>query len=210
MAATTKTLLAQFSKSNLSGSALSQADEMRKSINALVDDVEKARRILSLNTINASVGNVGGGEDDMFTFSVPASTLVTTGAAIRIRAWGRTANNANAKTLKVYFGATVILNVALTASIAGYWSVEAFVSRVSLNSQVAEAYVLEGPNSQTLAASKVARATQSGALATETNANTVKCTATATTDNDILQEGQIVELIPAAADLTGYKVNLKY
>ena len=62
--------------------------------------------VLNVNT--TAVGNVTTGEDNLITYSLPANTLSVNGMALRIVAWGLTANNANAKTLKVYFGTVVI------------------------------------------------------------------------------------------------------
>lgn len=62
--------------------------------------------VLSNNV--TSVSNVGAGETDLMTFSLPANTLATNGRGVRITATWTTAANATAKNAKLYFGATVV------------------------------------------------------------------------------------------------------
>lgn len=60
-----------------------------------------------------AVGNVGAGEDDLLNFSLPANTLSVNGMALEIWAVFSVANNANAKTLKIHFGATQLASTSL-------------------------------------------------------------------------------------------------
>lgn len=141
-----------------------------------------------LSTTN--VGNVGGGEDDLMSTSLPANTLDDTGDVVRIRAWGTAANNANAKTLKLYFGATAIVNQSLTVSQAGRWFIEAVVIRTGSDTQESHAVIIE--SLVALAAGKHAQELNSALAIDEDAAITVKCTGTGVADNDIVQEGMIV------------------
>ena len=150
-----------------------------------------ARPVLpgTLNVNTTAVGNVGAGEDDLITYSLPANSLVTTGRGIRIRAWGTTANNANSKTLKLYFGSAVILTTSLTANTAGKWFVEAMVFRTGASAQDYVARLHETGTSN--ADIEVGTATQ-----TETGAITIKLTASDTTaDNDLVAEGMVSEYV---------------
>lgn len=145
---------------------------------------------LSVNT-NA-VGNVGGGTDDLMTYSLPANSLSANGKGVRITAWGSTNNNANAKSLQMYFGSSLIL-VTLTTSIVGRWKCVAEVFRTGSSTQKFNAVLLECA-SGSLAAGKQQH--QDGTLLeTDSGAITIKCTGAATTDNDITQDGMIVEFI---------------
>lgn len=142
--------------------------------------------ILSVNT--TAVGNVGTGEDDLMTYPLPANSLVTTGRGIEITAWGTTANNANAKAVKLYFGSTIIQNYSLTTSVAGKWKIAALVFRTGTSAQdyVSE---LREKDSQW-------HDIESGTLTeTETSAITIKCTGEAVADNDVVQEGMIVKYV---------------
>ena len=136
-----------------------------------------------------AVGNVGAGEDDLITYSLPGNTLNTNGRGIQITAWGIGANNANAKTLKLYFGTAVILTTALTASQVDNWHIVAEVVRTSSNNQKVVAQLVQG-GTATLVDCEEGTATQ-----TDTGALTIKCTGTATADNDIVHDGLIVKVL---------------
>lgn len=147
--------------------------------------VDNVARAASRTT---NTGNVGTGEDNLLTYVIPAGRLCARGTGARITAWGTTANNANAKTLKVYFGSQVILTTALTISIAGVWRVQAEVISTGVDTQDYIAQLVQGGT--TLNDVESGTATQDDGAAI-----TVKCTGEATADNDIVQEGLIVELI---------------
>lgn len=135
-----------------------------------------------------AVGNVGVGEDDLISYTLPANSLSANGKTIRIRAWGTAANNANAKTVKVYFGTATILTTSLTASVADSWWVEALVVRTGASTQDVVARLEEtGANVMDM---EVGTATQ-----TDTATIAIKLTGTATADNDIVQEGLLVEFL---------------
>lgn len=142
----------------------------------------------TLSVISTAVGNVGGGTDDLMTFTIPANVLVTTNKAIRVKAWGTTANNANAKTLTFNVGSQTVLTTALTVSIAGQWEVEAVIIRTGSSTQDIVARTLQG-------ATLIFDQELTAGTQTETATIVVKCTAAATADNDIVQEGMIVEVI---------------
>lgn len=131
------------------------------------------------------VGNVGTGEDDLMSYALPASALNANLRTIKVRAWGTTANNANAKTLKLHFGSAVILTKSLTISVAGVWVLEATIGRVGSNSQRASAFLLE--HGQT------PHAEQSAPTQADSGAITIKVTGQGTADNDIQQMGMKIE-----------------
>lgn len=54
-----------------------------------------------------TIGNIGGGDDDLQTWTIPANLLVD-GSEIEIWAETNTAGNANAKTLKIWVGGSAI------------------------------------------------------------------------------------------------------
>ncbi|MBB5790051.1 hypothetical protein [Jiangella mangrovi] len=76
------------------------------------------------------VGNGGTGEDNLQIQAVPAYNLHRIGNAVRSTFTGTTANNANAKTLRVYVGTTVVLTAPLTPGQAGSWEVQLVVIAV--------------------------------------------------------------------------------
>lgn len=144
----------------------------------------------------AVVGNVGSGEDNLKTFTLPASCLTESNKGVQIKAWGSTANNSNPKTVKLYFGTAAILTTALTVSQAGVWRIEAQVIRSSsANTQKYFAQLLQG-GTTTLVDCETGSLTE-----TETAAITIKCTGTVTdggggiNNDDITQSGLLVTLI---------------
>lgn len=140
-------------------------------------------------TVNTTpVGNVGGGTDDLMTYSLPTNSLSAAGKGVRITAWGTTANNANAKTVTMNFGTTVISSTALTISIAGHWRIVADVFSTGTDAQAWGSSVTGGATS--LADAETGTSTQDDGAAI-----TIKCTGAATADNDISQKFLMVEFI---------------
>jgi hypothetical protein len=135
-----------------------------------------------------AVGNVGAGEDDLMTHAMTPGGLYTDGRILEFQAWGTAANNANAKTLKCYFGATAIINTALTTGQAGVWTVTGRIVRTSGTTQEAFA---EMRNVGTVTVHDAEITAPAETLA---NAITVKCTGTGVANNDIVQEGLAVRL----------------
>ena len=144
-----------------------------------------------INAQYVSVGNVGGGEDDLMTYTLPAATLEADGRSIKIIAWGVTTNNANAKTLKVKWGGTTLLTISLTTSEAGSWMAGAEVIRTGAATQRAVCQVACGPAGSSTTASSGAVTAPAENLA---NAVIIKLTGTATTNDDIQQQGMIISL----------------
>ena len=145
----------------------------------------------NLDAETTAVGNVGAGEDDLQTFSLPAAMLTETGAGVRILAWGTTANNADAKTIKLYFGTDEILSLSATVSEAGMWMIGAHVVRTGAATQLAVASGTCGPADSTITATSSDTSSPTQTLA---NAVTIKCTGEATTNDDIEQLGMVVRL----------------
>lgn len=140
----------------------------------------------------ADIGNVGAGEDNLHTYSLPANSLNADGKSVRVTAWGTAANNANAKTVKIYFGSTAAASLALTINQAKKWRIVMDVVRTAAATQRASAALLadvgDGSAPQTSINTTAPGETLSGAV-------TIKCTGTATSDNDIVQSAMIVEVV---------------
>lgn len=143
-------------------------------------------RTLDVNV--TAVGNVGGGTDDLMTFAIPANVLSATGKTVRIKAAGTTANNADAKTLTFVVGSQTVVSTALTVSIVGQWEIECYIVRTGSNTQDIRARTLQG-------ATLIFDQEFTAGTQTDSGAITVKCTGTATTNNDIVQEMMITEII---------------
>lgn len=144
-------------------------------------------RTRALDSNATAVGNVGTGEDDLMTHALIASQLGTDGDGFQFECWGTIANNSNAKTVKAYFGSTALVSVALPTSVAASWHIRGAVIRTGSATQEAVATLTVG------AATTYPTTTQSNPAETLSNAITFKCTGTATADNDIIQEGMIIQ-----------------
>lgn len=121
------------------------------------------------------------------TYTIPTGILAATGQGIKIRAWGSTAANANAKTMALTFGATTVATCNGTTSGAN-WSLEAEVYRNAATTQVA---IGKSIYNATIALTESAPA--------ETLANAIVATFTATdgtnSASDITMKGFVVELV---------------
>ena len=136
-----------------------------------------------------AVGNVGTGEDNLGQYALPPSSMVATGDTLKVSAWGTTANNANAKTLKFYFGSSLVLSSALTTGQAGTWGLEAEIVRTGPNAQRCYARLIQGGGTVLTNVSYVA-ASQSESLEI-----VAKITGEGTSNHDILQLGMLVSFL---------------
>lgn len=141
------------------------------------------------NVNTTGVGNVGIGEDDLITYAMPASSLNASGKGVEIQAWGTAANNANVKTLKLYFGTQVILTNSITASQVGTWNIIARVFSTGTDTQDWSAAFTNAGTTSTID-NEVGTSIQDDGAAI-----TIKCTGEATADNDIVQDGLLVKYI---------------
>ncbi len=127
----------------------------------------------ALNVQSTPASNVSTGETDLFTYSLPASTMTTTNRGITVTCYGSNLGSATTKTLKFYFG-TAIQTVTLPITNAGDWELQATIIRTSLSNQrFAVRLAVENDAAATVASWTV---TQGTAAQTETGAITVKVT----------------------------------
>lgn len=144
----------------------------------------------ALNIQSTAVGNVGTGTDDLHTFTLPANTLTTTNRGIQWEGSGSLANNANAKTLDILFGASM-LSIVVPAgllSVASNWFGVAKIIRTGSSAQRFAIHVTF-TDSANVSTRYVAQSTLSQ---TETGAIVIKCTGTATSNNDIVQNTSVI------------------
>lgn len=148
-----------------------------------------ANGVLNSQVSAAGAGNTADtNEDVLFTYSLPANTLVNTGKGLRITAWGKTAANADNKTMKLYFGSEVITTPTAATNNKGWW-LELDVFRTGASTQ--QVFGLGQVDTTAVTVYSAAGAE------TETAAITIKVTGTAGTANanDILCFGMVVETI---------------
>lgn len=140
----------------------------------------------------AAVGNAANtNEQTLKTFSIPANTLNVAVKGIRLRAWGGTAVNATTKTVRLYFGATVVISNSTTLSPSGVdWSMEAEVWRAGATLQEAIASSQFGEISQLVDRSAPVENTAAIIAAKITSQSGVGAAA-----NDVVCNGFVVEYL---------------
>jgi hypothetical protein len=85
-----------------------------------------------LTQFYTDAGNTTTSETDIYSYSVPASTLDTNGHKIRAEYAGTCVNSTSTKQIKVKFDGTTILDTgALAVSASAHWSITVLGVRVS-------------------------------------------------------------------------------
>lgn len=144
-----------------------------------------------LYSSTSTIGNVGGGEDDLLTYTMPKNTMHNDNDILEFIAFGTYANNANNKTLNLYFDGTKIFTTGVKNPSNAAWSIICRIMRITATTQkVIVQFSGESSGSATAQANYIATTVDL------TIANVIKCTATGVADNDIVQEGFIVKLFP--------------
>lgn len=131
-----------------------------------------------LTSFNGPAGNSGAAETTLATFTVDQGTLTKQGSSLLIFASGKTAANANNKTVKVYFGSTVIFNSGAFAGNNVSWALHGEIVR---NGAASELTYVSWVGSATLTTA-VNTATATESLATS---EILKITGTGTSSDDI-------------------------
>jgi hypothetical protein len=137
----------------------------------------------NVNSTTVAVGNVGTGEDNLMSYTVPANTLGGTGDYIDVTMFGTFANTANNKRVKVHWGTTVILDTGALAFQDADWTVRLLICRVAGATQRCTATFTS--SSALLASTNKYTA----ASATLTGTVVLKATGEATDNDDIQQLG---------------------
>lgn len=138
-----------------------------------------------LDVSTTSVGNVGTGEDVLYTYTLPADTLGTDDDFIRGRISGIVANNGNVKTIKLKFGGTTFLTRGTTTPVIGQgWMIEWEVIRTGATSQKCNA-TFSGSDGIVSAYYSAAGETLSGTV-------DIVLTGEATATDDVIKHSSIV------------------
>lgn len=128
------------------GSGTAATYDLTTAGKALLDDADAAaqRTTLGLGTTLpvyklcqsfSAVANSGTGETDLHTCAVAGGTLITTGQSIEYAFRGIFLSSANAKTFKVYFGSTVVINNSFPINTAGSYYGKMTVTRTGSSAQ---------------------------------------------------------------------------
>lgn len=81
------------------------------------------------NVPSSGVANSGSSETDLLSVTLPGGSLYKNGQSVEIVAYGQTAANTNNKTLKLYFGGSLLLNTGAVPVNNKEWTLRAVVTR---------------------------------------------------------------------------------
>lgn len=148
-------------------------------------------QIKNLITDYTDAGNVGVGEDNLISYAIPAGQLSTDGDYVEFTMNIIFASNANAKQVKLYYGATNFYASTSQNQNDGSMEIKGTIVRTGATSQRIS---FSQTNNTTLFPDYADYTTASETLV---NAITLKATGEATSNNDIVQKILIVKYFPS-------------
>lgn len=172
-------------------------DLMEIALNFSAGNAPLAQRAFNGASVQLSATGVGNGadttEDTLFTYTLPANSLSLVNQGLSILAAGTLANNADNKTVKLYFGTqSYSLGTVATANVA--WSVKMTVFKTASNAQL---ILCEGMIGSTAIALSLLTGTQ-----TDTSSIVIKVTGQAGTANANDIVGKILAVNGALSDVS--------
>ena len=161
---------------------------LRGVINALIQSINTGvGGLINAQTAAVSTGATTA-ETTLQTYTLPGGTLSTAGQSVRVTCWGGTGANANNKTMKLYFGASVVTTPTAGTNNKG-WTLDYVAMRRTATTQGFDGNGLVDTTA----------VTPNTADGSETLASNIviKCTGTngSASASDITAQGMIVELI---------------
>jgi hypothetical protein len=145
-----------------------------------------------LTTSTTAVGNITGGEDNLITYSLQKNTLQNIGDTLEIIAYGTTAANANAKTIKLIIGSTTLFTTGAVAFNNKDWCLRCTLIRTAAATQQAIT-TFQGDFALLTNTADFVTGTEDF-----TTSLTIKCTGTSggSATDDIIQKGLVIKLFP--------------
>jgi hypothetical protein len=170
-----------------SGSAIAQFDASGN----FSRGIDPAKIVSSIATVTTDVGNIGAGEDNLQTVSIPAGQLAADGDYIEFEFTIFVATNGNAKTLNLYFGSDNISTWSTGGGslIAGTTTLRGKIIRTGAATQEVNITYIPPSGSSINTIVGTTAQTLSGAI-------TLKTTGTAVSDNDIISKTLTVKYFP--------------
>ncbi len=93
--------------------------------------VGKLIGVVDAQVSSAGIGNGADTTDDtLFTYTLPLNSMSANSKSIRVRGWGKTAANANAKDVKLWFAGTAIADSGVLNLNNSAYTVEMEVTRI--------------------------------------------------------------------------------
>jgi hypothetical protein len=144
---------------------------------------------LDVNT--TTTGNVGAGEDNLITYSIPAGQMSVNGDTIDFDMAGTFAATVNAKRLRVYFGATAVFDSTSLVLNGLAWRVHGKVIRTGATTQKATIEATIGGTLLSAVNSTITQYTTPG----ETLSGAVTIKATGSDDGGVPADNAVVQQI---------------
>ena len=151
----------------------------------LVNGTERPTGTIAVDVTQTVSG--AGSPVTLKSFTLQAGKLAVANTGIRIRAYGTTANNANAKSVRLSFGATLVQSIVLNISTTAAWELSATIIRTGAATQ--KAFGDMSTHSTT-----VTPATVTSPAETLANAIVVKVDCTQVAAGDVICEGFFMDL----------------
>lgn len=148
--------------------------------------------VRQLATNITAVGNVGAGEDDLISYTIPSGTLTRNGEYCEFEGAFTFAANGNNKRIRVKLGSTTLYDTTALALNNRAMSLHAIVIRTGAAAQTCMVKMLA--NDGVLAIASVAHTAATESLAASV---VFKFTGEATADNDIIQKFMTVKWYPS-------------
>jgi len=149
------------------------------------------RAVRNISSQYVDVGNVGAGEDDLMTYSIPAGLLASDGDYIEFEMQVQyfTGAGSPTKQVKLYFGSQLLMSNTSGTSV-GYFTFKGTVIRTSATTQRVNVEMI------TSSATYQFNTQYSTAAETLSGAVILKATGTATNNDDIVQHFMTVKFVP--------------
>lgn len=151
--------------------------------------------------VNTTVtGNIGAGEDDLISYTIPANTLANDGEYLEFDCWGSFAANAHLKELKVYFDGDTIFDSFAAVFNNKSWRAHGKIVRTSATTQAITCeFTVSGTLLGTVNCSTCL--TSSGDIDLVGSDQLFKCTGEdsdgSPSSNSIVQNGMVLKWYPA-------------
>lgn len=75
-------------------------------------------------------------EDTILTFTLPPNTLDVVGRGLIIQAWGNVTATSATKTVRMYFGTSIVGSLAYATTATGFWQMTANIWKTATNGQM--------------------------------------------------------------------------
>lgn len=137
-----------------------------------------------LDVSTNDVGNVGAGEDVLWTYTLPGDTLSVDEQGIYIRVAGSTTINGNNKNIKLYFGGDLMVNPGIN-NLTQTWTMDCQVIRLSGTTLKSNCQVVTIGSGQTHTVLTDITETLSGDVV-------IQLTAEAVSNDDVIKESATV------------------